>query len=585
MSPLLEVRDLAVCFSGTAAALRGVDLRVDRGASLAVVGESGSGKSTLAKCLAGLLQPPEASGSVRLGGRELLGAPAEVLRALRWSTVALSLQGCPFNPVVRIGASMAEPLVEHRDLSRADARRRVDELAADVLLDPALLERYPHQLSVGQRRLAALAMVFSLDPELVVLDEPTIGLDPATAGALIDRVRAKAAERGFALIVCSHDLPAAARLADETVVLYAGQVMEAGRHRAVLGDPAHPYTWALVNAYPGLTTTKDLRPIRGQPPDARAMPTGCPFHPRCTQSEAVCTERPVTLRPSRGRDVACHFGGLRTVLSGTGLTKTFRMGRTRLPALRGASVSLRHGEAIAIVGASGSGKSTLARILTGHLEPDAGDVRLDGEVLASSFHAQDRQRRRRVQLVAQDPWDALSSRLTVRELVREPLDIARQDDRQARDTAVGEALTTVGLPASGTFLDARTHELSGGQLQRVALARALIARPSVLVADEPTSMLDASEQARLLVVLRDAQLWHGLALVIVSHDLGAVRKIADRILVLDAGQIVEDGPSHVVASAPRSDAGRRLLDAVQPLIPTDPLVPTESGSLIDERSG
>ncbi|MDP8971465.1 MAG: ATP-binding cassette domain-containing protein, partial [Actinomycetota bacterium] len=509
-------------------------------------------------------------------------APAETLRRLRWNKVALALQGSPFNPVVRVGEQVAEPLREHRGVGRRPARERAEELAAEVLLDPALLERYPHQLSVGQRRRAALVMVLTLDPDLVALDEPTAGLDPATSRGLVQAIRRLAAERGFALLVCMHALTDAARLAERAVVLYAGQVMEAGRATTVLGDPIHPYTWALINTYPLLSTSKDLRPIRGQPPDARDVPPGCPFHPRCTQAEEVCRVREVTPAPSAGRDVACHFGGLRTLLSASGVSKIFRVRGEHLRALHGVELSLREGESVGVVGPSGSGKSTLARILTGHLAPDAGEVRLQGEPLSTSWRRGHRNLRRRIQLVMQDPWDALSPRLTVHELVGEPLDIDGDTERAQRDAAIAAALDSVGLPSSGPFLGSRSHELSGGQLQRVALARALVARPKVLVADEPTSMLDASEQARLLVVLRDAQLERGIGLVLVSHDLAAVRKVTDQIVVLEAGRVVEAGPSHRVASNPQSVTGRRLLDAAAGLLTDEP--PVGPSHLADNRS-
>jgi peptide/nickel transport system ATP-binding protein len=213
------------------------------------------------------------------------------------------------------------------------------------------------------------------------------------------------------------------------------------------------------------------------------------------------------------------------------------------------------------VGTSGSGKSTLARIVAGHLSQDSGEMILEGTPLPTSWRSGDRALRRRIQLVMQDPWDALSPRLTVAELVREPLDVSNEEEPGAREEAASHALDSVGLPSSGSFLEARAHELSGGQLQRVALARALVAKPKLLVADEPTSMLDASEQARLLVVLRERQIEMGLGLILVSHDVAVVRKVTDRIVVLHEGQVVEEGPSHLVSSSPRSDAGRRLAEA------------------------
>jgi len=557
---LLEVTDLAVCYGSEVQALRGVTFTLERGESLAIVGESGSGKSTLAQCLAGLIQPPEARGSVRVDGVELLGASEDALRAVRWSTVALALQGSPFNPVATVGDQVAEPLRDRLGMGGREARARAGELATEVLLDPDLLDRYPHQISGGQRRRAALAMVLALDPAVVVLDEPTAGLDPATRHELVQRVVRLAEEKGFALVVISHDLPDAASLAVRTMVLYAGEVMEDGATTRVISEPAHPYSWALVNAYPVMTTTKDLRPIRGRPPDPRSVPPGCPFNPRCTQAESVCTEVRPELVMSRDRRVLCHFGGLKTLLSAHDVTKAFGRGRHAVPALAGVSLTVREGESVGIVGPSGSGKSTLARILAGHLPLDSGRVVLEGEALPDTWRGADRLRRRRIQLVMQDPADALSPRLTVEDLVGEPLVVVGAP-AGARRTAVAEALDSVGLPSTGSFLEARTHELSGGQLQRIALARALVCQPKVLVADEPTAMLDASEQARLLVVLRERQVEMGLGLILVSHDLASVRKVTDRMVVLDEGRVVEEGPSSVVSTSPQSATARLLVDA------------------------
>jgi peptide/nickel transport system ATP-binding protein len=559
--PLVQVKDLEVCFGGEVEALRGVSFSLRRRESLAIVGESGSGKSTLALCLAGLIQPPEARGSVRVDGSELLGASEEALRSVRWSTVALALQGSPFNPVVTVGDQVAEPLRERLGIGAREARLRAAELAREALLDPDLLDRHPHELSGGERRRATLAMVLALDPALVVLDEPTAGLDPATRQELVRRILALAETRGFALVVISHDLPDAANLAGRTIVLYAGEIMEDGATTRVIADPAHPYSWALVNAYPVMTTTKDLRPIRGRPPDPRAVPPGCPYNPRCTQAEAVCAEKRPELVPSRDRQVLCHFGGLKTLLSARDVTKSFGRGRHAVHALAGVSITVREGESVGVVGPSGSGKSTLGRILAAHLALDSGDVLLEGEALPTSWRGGDRVRRRRVQLVMQDPADALSPRLSVEALVREPLDLMKDGDRAEHRTAVAEALESVGLPSTGSFLQARTHELSGGQLQRIALARALVAGPKLLVADEPTAMLDASEQARMLVVLRERQIEMGLGLLFISHDVAVVRKMTDRMVVLDGGRVVEEGPSAIVSTTPRSRTGRLLVEA------------------------
>jgi len=566
--PLLQVSGLAVTFAGGVEALRGIDFTLDRGESLAIVGETGSGKSTLALCLAGLIQPPAVQGSVKLKGQELMGAPAETLRLLRWDTVALALQGAPFNPVVSVGAQVAEPLRERLGMPKDEARRRAGELAVEASMDPALLDRYPHELSGGEKRRAALAMVLALDPELVILDEPTAGLDPSTKQGLVKRLKELAALRNFGLIVISHDLTDATHLANRTIVLYAGEAMEDGVSGSVIGEPAHPYTWALVNAYPVMTTTKDFRSIRGLPPDPRQVPSGCAFHPRCTQAEEICVNEHPALAESRSRLVSCHFGGLNTLLSGRDLYKSFRAGKTTVNAVNGVSVMLREGESLGIIGPSGSGKTTLARLLTGHLPPDSGRVDLEDQELSTAWGKDARMLRRRIQLVMQDPWDALSPRMSVEDLVREPLDIAKQGDKSERHEAVAEALESVGLPSTGKFLNAFSHELSGGQLQRIALARALVAGPKLLVADEPTSMLDASEQARLLTVLKERQVEMGLGLILISHDMAVVRKVTDRIVVMDGGRVVEAGPSNLVSTNPASQTARNLIETAPAWAPS-----------------
>jgi len=560
VTAMLEVEALHVTFAGAVCALRGVSLSLQAGGSLAVVGESGAGKTTLARSLVGLLQAPEAAGSVRIAGRELLGASAVDLRSLRWRTVAIAPQGLPFNPVATIGDQIAEPLRLRAGMDAGASAQRVEALADEVLLDPALLERFPHELSGGERRHAMLAMVLALDPQLVILDEPTAGLDPLTRRAMLDRIALLRRERGFALVLVTHDLPAAAALAEACVVLYAGEIVESASAAAVVGAPLHPYTTALVRALPLWTTTKDLRPIRGTAPDPWAVPGGCAFHPRCTQAKAICRDEHPALGAAQERLVACHLGGLQTLLSAAGVSKSYAAGRRSVQVLDDVGIEVREGESVGVVGPTGSGKTTLARILTGQLTPDAGEVLLEGRALSGSWRGEARRRRRRMQLIMQDPWDALSPRLTVQELVAEPLDV---EDRRGDRCAVAEALVAVGLPASGAFVQARAHELSGGELQRINLARALVAQPKLLVADEPTSMLDASEQARLMTLLRELQVELGLGLILISHDLALVRKVADRIVLLEDGRVAESGSSEAVTNGPRSTIGRRLVDAAR----------------------
>ncbi|MGL4175060.1 MAG: ABC transporter ATP-binding protein [Dermatophilaceae bacterium] len=560
----LRVRNLHVRL-GDLPVLDGVDLDLSRGEVLAVVGESGAGKSTLALALGGLIDDGRVTGSIRLADDvELVGDPRAAHEA-RAERVAVALQGAPFDPLLTLGEQVAAPLLLRRGASPRAAAAAATELAAEVGLPPELLRRHPHRTSGGERRRAALAAALALDPEVLVLDEPTAGLDPVGAARLVATVERLAEHRGLAVLLVTHALAEAARLAHRVAVLYAGRVVETGASQAVLGDPAHPYTAALVGSYPVLTTTRDLRPLRGTPPDPVDRPSGCAFHPRCPQAVSRCREEPVSLAQVGDRSLACHLGGRTIRLDATRLTVTAGRGRDHRTVLHEVTLRVRAGEVVGVTGPSGSGKTTLARALAGHLAPDRGEVRCDGRVLGTRWSRADRAQGRRVQLVAQDPWESLSPLRTVAESLREALDLA--DPPPAPPTArIAAALRDVGVAPTERVLRSRPDALSGGQLQRICVARALLADPLVVVADEPTSMLDPSEQARLTVLLRERQAELGLALVLVSHDLALLRKVADHLVVLDDGRVVDAGPTERVCREPRSETARALL-AAAPALP------------------
>ena len=504
MAKLLDVRDLAVSYpvssKVTARALQGGSFAVGRGEALGIVGESGSGKTTLALTLLGLTPTARVAGEVCFAGRSLPLGDEAAMRAIRWRRIALAFQasGSAFDPVYPVGDQVVEPLVAHLGLPVGEARRRALALWADVDLPPDRFAHFPHQLSGGEKQRAMLAMALACEPELLIVDEPTSGLDVLTRRHILDLLRAVRARHGLALIIISHALDDIAGLADRTLVLYAGRIAELGATGPVLDEPRHPYTVGLVNAYPRLDRAKDLWGICGQPPDALDPPDGCSFHPRCTQAIARCAVEVPPLAPHDGRLLACHLGGIQTLLDVRGLSKAFPDGPT---AVREASLTVREGEVVALVGQTGSGKTTLAKCLVGLYEPDTGEVFCEGQELRGLRGEALRAARRRVQLIFQDPYEALSPRLTVLELVREPLDIQRLGDRVARDTRARAALGDVRLPLAPAFLAKYAHELSGGQLQRVAIARALVLEPKLLVADEPVAMLDPSEQARVLRLL------------------------------------------------------------------------------------
>ncbi len=566
--PMLEVKDLGVRYrtrGGQAiSALRGLSFELRQGELLGIVGETGSGKSTLAHTLLGLLTRAEIDGEVSYRGQPLPLHDEEAMREIRWREIALVFQvaGTGFDPVYPVGDQIREPLLAHRRCGRDEARARVAQLWEDVGLEAGRLNSYPHQLSGGEKRLAMLAMALVCDPELLMLDEPTAGLDSFTRIRVLSLLKSLQRRRKLTMIVITHTLSDLDRLAERTMILYAGKAVEIGPTREVLTAPLHPYSWGLLNAYPSMRRARDLWGIRGDSPDPICHPTGCAFAPRCTQAEESCFVAAPDLAPHDGRLVACHFGGLRTLLEARGLSNTFRdHGKPPVCAVREASLRLLEGEVVALVGQTGSGKSTLARLLVGLADADCGEVFLEGQPLSELSGPRLRRAQRRLQLIFQDPFDALSPRMSVLELVREPLDIQGGGSTEERNAQARAAIAEVRLPTTDDFLAKRSHELSGGQLQRVAIARALVLRPKVLVADEPVSMLDASEQARLLRLLKDLQNERGMGLLLISHDIALVRKVADRILVMEKGVIVEEGPADRVINAPRHPYTVQLLAA------------------------
>lgn len=582
----LVVQDLRVHFptdtrpdSSRVRAVDGVSFTLTAGGALGIVGESGAGKTTVARALLGLHPPECVRGSIRLDGRELVGLSEEKWRSIRWRRIALVVQnvGTALDPVYRVGEQIAEPMRVHLGPSPAEAWARVEALARHVGLERRHLQAYPHQLSGGEKQRVLLAMALSCDPEVLVLDEPTSGQDVLSRArilALLEELRETG--RPTATLIISHDLAAVARLAGEVAVLYAGKLVEVGPTAAVLERPRHPYTWGLLNAYPNMTTARDLRGIRGAPPPPHNPPPGCRFHPRCTQAVERCRWEEPPFVETEGRLVACHLGGLQTLLRAEGLRKVFGgngrgPGRASSPdngaveAVRQATLQIREGEVVALVGETGSGKTTLGRMLVGLLTPDEGVIRFEGQDVLAIHGAERKRLMRRIQYIPQDPFDAASPRLTVAEIVREPLDIQGIGTAKEREENVRQALEAVGLPTGPAFLGRRAHELSGGQLQRVAIARALVLEPKLIIADEPVSMLDPSEQAKLINLLKDIQNERGMALLLISHDLALVRKVADRIVVMHEGEIVEEGPGSRIVTVPEHEYTRALVRAAPAL--------------------
>ncbi|AOS94290.1 dipeptide ABC transporter ATP-binding protein [Mycobacterium intracellulare] len=530
-SPLLSVDGLDVSFGGQAA-VRGLDLSVLPGQTVAVVGESGSGKSTTAAAILGLLPPGGriTGGRIVFDGVDISAADRRAMRAIRGRQIGYIPQDpmTNLNPVWKVGFQIREALRANTSDSRTQ-QRAVELLAAAGMPDPAKQAgRYPHQLSGGMCQRALIAIGLAGRPRLLIADEPTSALDVTVQRQVLDHLQRLTAELGTALLLITHDLALAAERAESVVVVHRGTVVESGAARAILRSPQHEYTRRLVAAAPALT-------VRG---GARS--------------------RPAAVRPDEAAD---------DILVASGLTKIYReprgvpWRRSEFRAVDAVSFRLRRGSTLAIAGESGSGKSTLARMVLGLLPPTAGTVVFDGTRIDDAM-PRDAQLafRRRVQPVFQNPYSSLDPMYSVFRAIEEPLRIHRVGDRRQRAQAVHRLVDQVALPSS--VLDRLPRELSGGQRQRVAIARALALRPAVLVCDEAVSALDVLVQAQILDLLADLQTELGLAYLFISHDLAVIRQIADDVLVMRAGRVVEQAPTEELFTRPGHEYTRQLLDAI-----------------------
>ena len=572
--------------SGGSEIVDDVALELAPGEIAGLVGESGSGKTTVALALLGHARRGTriAGGSVTIAGTSVLGLAPEALRRARGRLVSYVPQdpSSALNPSLRIGTQLEEVLSEHGE--RGDARGRIDAALAEVRLAPAgdLLRRYPHQLSGGQQQRICLAIAFLLRPALIVLDEPTTGLDVTTQAHVLATVRELCKSHDTAALYVSHDLAAVSALAARVLVMYAGRIVEAGPARALFDHPAHPYTRKLVGAIPDIASRRLLEAIPGRVPAPGARPAGCVFAPRCPHVVPACTEAappPVAIAP--GHSARCirvaelgasHVTELparaaqptATALLDVRDLSAFHGSRQ---VLHGVSLQLQERECLALVGESGSGKTTLARAIVGLHAPRAGDVRVAGAVLPATARERPRELCRIVQYVFQSPTSSLNPRRTVGEIVRTPVEHFFGLRGSEADARVAELLERVSLPAlaAGRY----AGELSGGERQRVSIARALAARPEVLICDEITSALDTSVQAAIVRLLEDLRESEKLAILFVTHNLALVRTIADRVAVMHLGRIVEHGRTDAVLDAP-GDAYTAELIGDTPALPRRP---------------
>lgn len=534
---LLDVAGLRVAF-GDEEVVHGVSLRIMPGECVAIVGESGSGKSVTARSLLGLAGQDARTTSDRLAvlGRELGGAGERTCREVRGRRIGLILQDAlvSLDPLRPIGREIEDPLRIHERMPPADRRARVLELLDRVgMPDPAFASgRRSGELSGGLRQRALIASAVALDPPLVIADEPTTALDVTVQARVLDLL-GELRSRGTGLLLISHDLAVVGRLADRILVMRGGRVVEEGPAERVLRAPREAYTAALIAAVP---TDRPRGERLGIAPGAGAHAAG---------AVRTATRRPsVTSGPDPG--VAPTHPLLRL----DHVTKTFPVPGGRFTAVDDVSLELHPGETLGLVGESGSGKTTVARLALALTEPDSGVVELDGAPWSQRLERERRPIRRRIGAVYQDALSSFDPRWTVRGILHDAVGTARPDSgRGEREKRVGLLLDQVGLAAS--VAARRPLTLSGGQRQRVAIARALAAAPEVLVCDEPVSALDVTVQAQILDLLDDLQDRDGLALLFISHDLGVIRHMSDRVAVMRAGRIVETGEAEEVFGGPR----------------------------------
>ena len=519
---ILDVNDLAVAFGGEEV-VRGVSFHIDRGESVALVGESGSGKSVTALSVMQLLPYPQAThprGSVQVDGQEVIGADEDEMLKIRGDRVGMVFQEpmTSLNPLHHIEKQIGEILFVHRAMDRDAARARSLELLNLVGLQRAeeRLRAYPHELSGGQRQRVMIAMALANEPDLLIADEPTTALDVTVQAQILALLDDLKQQLNMSLLLITHDLGIVRKMADRICVMTDGQLVEQGAAARIFSAPSHAYTKHLLAAEPKGEAT---------PSDPNA---------------------PVVMR---AEDVSVHFN----------LAKGMFARRRVLKAVDEVSVTIRAGHTLGIVGESGSGKTTLALAML-RLIKSTGVIELDGQQIQGLKSKSIRPMRERMQIVFQDPYGSLSPRLSVDQIIGAGLRVHRPElSIPERRKIVADALGEVGIDTA--MQDRYPHEFSGGQRQRIAIARAIVLQPNLIVLDEPTSSLDMSVQAQIVDLLRDLQLRHSIAYIFISHDLKVVRALADEIIVMKDGVIVEQGAAKEVFTTPKTPYTRALMSA------------------------
>ena len=607
MAPLLEITDLRTEIKlreGVVHAVDGVSLSVAQGETLGIVGESGCGKTMTALSIINLLPTGGhiAAGSITLDGQELTSLSEENMRHIRGNEIGMIFQDplTSLNPTMTVGRQISEVVKLHRDVTPEQAMDRAAEVL-DLVGIPRVRERikeYPHQFSGGMRQRVMIAMALACEPKLLIADEPTTALDVTIQKQILELIDDLRLRLGMSVILVTHDLGVIAGRADRVTVMYAGKVSEVTDTETLFARPRHPYTEALFQALPDKAAEagERLYSIPGLPPDLVNPPPGCRFAARCRYATDRCrAEEPPLAGEVAGHEFRCFYpvgpsertstGRLtgygasapekdgftpeigETLLDVTHLVKDYPVTKGAvlqrrvgwLSAVADVNFTIRSGETFGLVGESGCGKSTIGKLVVGLEKPTGGSISFQGKDLSKSSAREYRRERRNIQLMFQDSYASLDPRMRAGTLLREPLVIQGIGSRDEQREKVGEMLDKVGLPRSAA--DRYPHEFSGGQRQRLGFARALMLNPQLIVADEPVSALDVSIQAQVLNMMKELQRDLGLTYLFISHDLGVVRYLSEKIGVMYLGKLVEVGPAEEVYLRPAHPYTRGLLDS------------------------
>lgn len=605
---LIETKNLRTYFyteEGVVKALDGVDFEIYPGETLGIVGESGCGKSVTALSIMRLIESPPGeivSGEIVYDGKDLTTLSQKEMRKIRGNRISMIFQEpmTSLNPVYTVGDQIAEAILTHKDVNKKEAREQSIEMLQKfgIPLPEQRVDEYPHQLSGGMRQRVMIAMALSCNPNLLIADEPTTALDVTIQAQILDLMNDLKGRFDMSIMMITHDLGVIAEVSDRVAVMYAGKIVECTDVDTLFANPRHPYTWGLMSSIPSLKKEVDrLEAIPGIVPNPLVSPEGCKFHPRCPLADDKCrSKEPQIEEVEDAHKVSCWhykkieklkekgstwraqkvktFAAEEKLLEVKNLKKYFpvRSGVFRktvgyVKAVDNISFTIKKGETLGLVGESGCGKSTIGRTILGLLKASSGEIYFEGNNILSMGKQDMRSMRKEMQLIFQDPYASLDPRMTVVDIVGEPLDIHNLVRNKKEKTArVEKILKSVGL--SKEHLERYPHEFSGGQRQRIGIARALVLNPKLVICDEPVSALDVSIQAQVINLMQDLQNEFDLTYLFITHDLSVVKHISDRIAVMYLGQIIELAEKKELFADPLHPYTQSLISAIPIADPT-----------------